>query len=137
MARVQIRTTVRFRNLDGLKAKARARTARQRQAVLEAQVLNAEDDHNVSAALCNFLTGYMLSKLRLKFTRGGYNYFLGFDASDFIGKTNPVTGEKITFFYPVVVVEGSVNYAGNDFFAAAHFINRVTKTARLRAAVHA
>jgi hypothetical protein len=139
MARFQIRTTVRFRNLDGLKARRRARTPRQKAAILTAQVANAEDDFNVAQALCNFRTGYMASKMRLAFTRGGYNYFLGFDAADFVGKVNTLADPPIAikFFYPLVVVEGSVNYAGNDFFAAADYLNRARKVARIRAAVRA
>jgi hypothetical protein len=131
MARYRIRMQVRFRNLEGLKARRRAKTARQKAALLVAVVENAEEEFNVAQALCNRLTGYMASMMILRFTRDGHNYFLGFDRSDFVGKTNPVTGEVIKFFYPVVVIEGSVNYAGNDFFAATRIICRARSRARI------
>lgn len=117
------------RTTDGLEARLRARTAERRR-VLDVSRQEAEAEFTLAEALANRLTGYMVSQLRLRFTRGGFNWLIGFFAEDFVGKINPFTGETITAFYPVYVVKGTRFQTGNDFLTTAHRLRRLE---RLRA----
>ncbi|MBA2672021.1 MAG: hypothetical protein H0U67_16755 [Gemmatimonadetes bacterium] len=119
-----MRLTMLARNTSGLRAKLEARTARQKARQLKAAQDAGEEEHAVVVSLANRDTGYMASRTRLEFTRGGYNYAVGYRAEDFIGQTNPVTGRPITSFYPVYVIQGTRRYAGNDFLSAARRIMR-------------
>ncbi len=123
------------RNTDGLKAKLRARTARQKQRVLEASQDLGDEEHAEVVRLANRDTGYMASQTKLRFTRGGYNYLVGYFAEDFIGQTNPVTGQTILRFYPVDVIYGTRFYAGNDFLTAAHRLMAARTRSRYVAAL--
>lgn len=114
-----IRMEVKVRNLDGLKAKVRARTQRAEQRLLVQAQKEAEATFDLAQALCPRDTEYMANHMRLDYTRGGFNWKLGFHRSDFVGQTNPVTGRTITEFYPLFVVEGTRFQAGNDFLRAA------------------
>lgn len=123
------------RNTAGLEAKLKARTRQQKQRVLEASQDLGDEEHAEVVALANRDTGYMASQTKLRFTRGGFNYLVGYFAEDFIGQDNPVTGQLITRFYPVDVIFGTRFYAGNDFLTAAHRLMRDRIRARYAAAL--
>ncbi len=132
---MQIRVTMFARVTEGLVAKLAARTRRQKQAVLAVSQREAEATHSLAQSLANRDTGYMASQLRLEFTRGGFNWVIGFRAEDFIGQTNPVTGLLILRFYPVDVIHGTRFYAGNDFLTAAHRLRRLARLQAYRRAL--
>lgn len=114
-----MRVTMLVRNTDGLKAKLKARHREQKQAVLAVAEREGNETYAIAHSLANRDTGYMADHLRLTFTRGGFNWNVGFRAEDFVGQVNPVTGQEITAFYPVFVILGTRFYAGNDFLTAA------------------
>ncbi len=114
-----MRVTMLVRNTDGLKAKIRARTREQKQRVREVAEREGDETYAIAFSLANRDTGYMADQLRLEFTRGGFNWAVGFRSEDFIGQVNPVTQQEITAFYPVFVILGTRFYAGNDFLTAA------------------
>jgi hypothetical protein len=109
-----MRLTVIGRVTAGLDAKLKARTNRQKQNVLSEMERSGNRVLETAASLTPFDTGFMLEKLRLERTRGGYNYAVGWRSSDFVGQQNPQTGRAITDFYPVYVVYGTRFMAGRD-----------------------
>ncbi len=123
------------RNTQGLKAKLRARTQQQKQAVLAVMATSGERVLNTAAGLTAFDTGYMLSKLRLEPTRGGYNYAVGWRDEDFTGQSNPATGQPIDVFYPVFVVLGTRFMAGRDPLTPALRLERPTLNQELAQAL--
>jgi hypothetical protein len=114
-----MRITMQVREVEGLRAKAQARTKRQKQRVLEATELNKRQEFDLVVDLANKDTQYMASHTQSESTYQGFGYRTGYHARDFIGHTNPVTGKVITSFYPVYVIHGTRFYAGNDFLGAA------------------
>jgi len=124
-------------NADATRARIRTRMQRKREAWEEATVLNAEDDFQVMAGLCNFKTGYMLAHMVLLFSADGLEYFIGWVRSKFVGDVNPVTGETVRVFYPVFVIKGTSRMAGNDFRLEAQRITKPRRLARYKQALAA
>lgn len=127
---MQFRVTMLVRNLDGLKARRRSKTARQKAALRQAVEEQGAATLAVAEDLCPIDTGFMIERLRLTFTRNGLNWNIGFRAEDFLGVVNPVTDRVVTAFYPVFVLGGTRHMAGNDFLTAALRL----RSARIRAA---
>jgi hypothetical protein len=119
-----VRLTVQARVVDGLEAKLRARTQRQKAQIL-AEV--AESGDRVFARVQDTvprLTHYMAEHTLLIPTYNGYGYRVGWHARDFIGKRNPVTKQIITRFYPVDVHYGTKHMAGRDVITPATELER-------------
>lgn len=116
-----VRMTMTVRNLDGLRAKVRAQTQRQKEHVRTATALDMEATFDLAQALCNRDTGFAASKMFAELTRDGFNWVIGFRASDFIGQTNTLASPArlVTEFYIRFVIEGTRFMAGNDFLATA------------------
>lgn len=116
-----IRLTMVVRNTAGLRAKIRARTAKQKAAVRAVTAQDAQATFDLAQALCNRDTGYAASKMFVRLTRDGFNWVLGFHAEDFVGQTNTLASPPrlITEFYIRWVIEGTRHRAGNDFLATA------------------
>lgn len=121
-----LRMTVQVRNTAGLKAKIRARTVAQKRRILETSIREGEATFDLAQALANRDTSYMADHMRLDFTRGGFNWTVGFRREDFVGQTNSNASPPrlITEFYPIFVLEGSRFQAGNDFLRAALELRR-------------
>jgi hypothetical protein len=128
-----------LRNTDGVKARLRARTKRQKDAVLKASADNMRDDRNLARDLCPKDTTYMVRHLRAEPTREGFNYFIGFLRGDFVGQENTLVDPHrlITEFYPEFVIRGTRFQAGNDFLAEVRRVNQATRRARYKAALRA
>lgn len=109
-----------LRNVDGVKARALARTARQREQIKAEMVRSSVRVFAGVQALTPVDTGFMRRKLRRTLTRNGFNYLVGWYASDFLGVLNPVSGRVITFFYPIPVVYGTKRRAGQDPLTPPH-----------------
>lgn len=107
------------RNSEGVLAKLRARSKRQFEAVKAATADGLDLVFNSVLADVNRLTGYMASQTTPKLTNDGFGFSVGWYAEDFIGQTNPVTGQTITSFYPEFVIRGTRFMAGNDVLTAA------------------
>lgn len=133
----RMRMTVEVRNVEGLKRKLRARTQRQETKLLEATAVDAERVYALAQSYCPEDTGYMKDHLRLTFTRGGFNYRLGWRREDFVGQTNPLTGRVITDFYPLFVVYGTRYMAGRDPITPALEQERRNRMQRYRRALAA
>ena len=133
----EFRLTLTLRNLDGLKAKIRARTRRQREEIRHATLELGLEEYELVRALANKDTGYMAEHIVLEFTRDGFNYVILLRARDFVGKVNPATGRTIDQFYPVFVVKGTKERAGNDFFRQARRIMKPRIRARYARALRA
>lgn len=116
---MRLRLTMVVRNTDGLKAKLKAKGQAAKERLLEASREMADEVLKTAEARCPQDTGYMAQHLVVAFTRGGFNWTVGFRRGDFVGRTNPVTGKTITAFYPVFVIRGTRFMAGNDFLSAA------------------
>ena len=109
------------RNLDGLKARIRARTQRQKQAIRAFTETDLGETFDLAQALCNRDTGYAASKMIAQLTRGGYHWVIGFLRTDFVGQVNTLASPPrlITEFYIKFVLEGTSRMAGNDFLTTA------------------
>lgn len=120
--------TVLVRNTEGLKAKLRARTVKQKQRILTASGKEAEATFDLAQALCPRDTEWMATHMHLEYTRGGYNWWIGFLRGDFVGQTNNLANPPfiITAFYPKFVIEGTESRfrPGNDFLRAALELRR-------------
>lgn len=116
-----MRVTAYVRDLRGLEKALQARNRAQKRRVLEASEVNGHELHSAVVGLANRLTGYMASQTRLEFTRGGYNFYVGYHAADFVGQENTLADPPftITTFYPPFVIYGTSRYAGNDFLSEA------------------
>lgn len=108
------RRTIYVRNVAGVEAAIKARTGRQRAAIRGVTERGMLRVLNRAQALCPRDTHYMALHMRAELTQRGYNFFVGWHAEDFIGKTNPVNGRVITSFYPKFVVFGTRRMAGRD-----------------------
>lgn len=135
----RLRTTVLLRNVEGLKAKIRARTQRQRARLKAAATANMEDERELARVLCPKDTEWMVEHIRAEPTREGFNYFVGFFAADFVGQmnTNVTPPRLITVFYPDFVVRGTRFQAGNDFLREVRRIMRPVIRERNRNALRA
>lgn len=91
-----------------------ARTSRQRAKVRTVTARGAEQALSVAQGLCPRDTNYMADHMLLELTRTGYNFALGWRANQFVGQTNPVTGQEVTTFYSPLVVFGTRFMAGRD-----------------------
>lgn len=103
-----------LRNVDGVKSRALARTQSQRQQIKAEMVRSSVRVFAGVQALTPVDTGFMRRQLRRTLTRNGFNYAIGWYASDFLGVLNPVSQRVITFFYPIPIVYGSKRMAGRD-----------------------
>jgi hypothetical protein len=130
-----MRVTMLVRNTDGLKAKLRTRTERKKARIRQTTAEEGQAVLEIADELCNVDTGYMRSQLKLKITRDGYNFAVGFWAEDFVGKVNPATGKVIQVFYPPFPILGTRFMAGFDFLSAALRIRKSALREGYRAAL--
>ncbi len=114
-----MRVTMLVRSTTGLEASMRARTARQRQRVKAATARSLDRVFTRAQESTPRDTHYMALHMRAELIREGYDFAVGFRSSDFVGQTNPATGQVITAFYPVFVIKGTRFMAGRDFLSAA------------------
>jgi hypothetical protein len=133
----KVRQTLLVRNVEGLKAKARARTRRQVAAVKAAQEVNFIEEFDLAQGLANRLTNFMADNMVHRLTRGGFNYFLGFIRREFVGKVNPVTQQVVTEPYYEFVHNGTRFYIGNPFLDETRRIMKPRAARRLRRALAA
>lgn len=122
MAKYYARLTLFTRNTEGFKASLRARTQRQKDRLLAVSLKEAQEVFDLAQALANRDTNYMANHMVVEFSRGGFNWVVGFRREDFVGQVNPLLPGKdkvIRVFYPVFVVKGTRFYAGNDFLTQA------------------
>jgi hypothetical protein len=114
-----MRITMQVREVEGLRAKAQARTKRQKARVLATTERNKKDEFNLVVDKAPKDTQWMASQTQSESTYQGYGYRTGYHARNFVGQTNPVTGKVIKDFYPYWVIKGTSRKAGNDFLGAA------------------
>lgn len=124
-----MRATLVVRRLEGLKAKQRAKTAAQRARILQVIERSAERVFLRAVILCPVDTGFMVEHLRVKLTREGYNYVIGWYREDF-------TGQGLDF-YAVYVVLGTRYQAANDPISPALRSEHAQLMRELRAALAA
>lgn len=129
------RVTVKVRNTDGLRAALQAKDRRVKDAVLDIVAESADRAFNIAQDLCPRDTGFMADKMRLEFTREGYNYAIGWHAADFLGETR--RGALPVPFYPPYVVFGTSEQAGRDPLTPAIEEERPRALAAMRRALHA
>lgn len=109
-----MRLTLRVANREGVKASLRQYSAAAVERAKAAMQESGQECLNLAAGLCAFRSGFMLSNLRLVFSRTGLAFSVGFFAPDFIGKIYPLTGRPIRVFYPKFVVNGTRHQAAQD-----------------------
>lgn len=109
-----MRLSVTMTQSPTLFAQLRARTARQRANAMAATQHSAERAFVLVQELTPRDTNYMADHTRLETTHEGLGYRIGWRARDFVGQTNPVTGRRMTTFYPRWVVYGTRHMAGRD-----------------------
>jgi hypothetical protein len=97
-----------------LEGRLQRRTARQRRNVLAVTVESGQRVEQQVQDTVARDTSYMADHTRLEITHEGNGYRVGWRAPDFVGKTNPVSGRRITSFYPRFVVFGTRFMAGRD-----------------------
>ncbi len=109
-----MRLTVTVKQNPTLFAKLKAKTARQKVAAREATAKSAERAFVRVQELVPRDTNYMADHTRIRLTDEGLGYLIGWYTKDFVGQTNPVTGQQISTFYPRYVVYGTSQMAGRD-----------------------
>lgn len=93
------RLTLSTRNLNAVIAGLRQY---ERESIGRAQVATTqylERLYNTAQLLCPVASGYQKEHMRAELTPNGLGCQLGFEESDFVGQTNPATGEVITYPY--------------------------------------
>ncbi len=81
---------------NGLREYSQAALVRAKAAVQKSK----ERVFAIAQGLCPRDTNYMVDHMRAESISAGNGWEVGFQGSDFVGKVNPVTGKKITYFYP-------------------------------------
>lgn len=100
--------------LPGLQAALEARTLEKKTRILQAVSKSADRNFAHVQNTVRRRTHYMALHTRLEFFAAGYGYRIGWRRSDFVGKINPVTRQRITFFYPKKIELGDANRAGDN-----------------------
>jgi hypothetical protein len=112
----RLRLTQFVRNTQGLAlARLGRRTRAQREAIRAASGADFDRTLTRFLAYCPVRTGYMLEHTTARRTRDGFNWLMGFERKNFVGHTNPATGQVITFPYFFAVIRGTRHRAGNNF----------------------
>lgn len=131
----RLRLTLLVRGLDGVEARYRATTARQKQRVLQVMLDSGERVFDHVVADCPVDEGLMVGATRLIPTREGYHYAVGWLRKDIVGKRRPKSKTLVKSFYPVFVIRGTRRRAGNDILTAAELRERPIRRRLLKAAL--
>ena len=107
------------RSSPTLATRLAARTARQKQKIQALTERSAERAFVRVQELEPRDTNYMADHTRIEMREEGLAYLIGWRRGDFVGQTNPATGQEITAFYPVFVTYGTRYMAGRDALTPA------------------
>jgi hypothetical protein len=104
--------TLSTRNLQAVKANLKQydKGVRERAKVVVLESL--ERTFAIAQSLAPRETHYMAEHMRAELTLHGFGYEVGYEQSDFVGRLNPVSGVRITEFYPLFQEFGTMLQPG-------------------------
>jgi HK97 gp10 family phage protein len=129
------RWTMSTRNFEAVKSNLRQYDQRARAAARRVVAESMDRTFITAQALCPRATGYMADNMRADLSPDGLAYQVGFREGDFVGQTNPATGQVITAFYPLYQEFGTSKMAAQPCIFPARDQERPRFRRELRAAL--